>query len=144
MDKLAKAIRNLERQDVGSLVEVAYSEIIGLVTTLLIRYQIHIERRLAECDSFGGDPTHMPQDLIDEDWLGRIERISRFLMEVTSTRERVRHLARLNNHARKSNINFGWLDNESPMDADPGPARNGQGMPGNGRLRCQESRIKLP
>ena len=144
MEDLAKAIRNLERQDVGSLVEVAYSEIIGLVTTLLVRYQIHIERRLAKCDSYGGDPVHMPQDLIDEDWLGRIERISRFLMEVTSTRERVRHLARLNNHARNSQINFRWLDTESPMDSDPGPPRNGQGVPGNGRLRCQEGPIRFP
>ena len=144
MDDLAKAIRNLERQDVGSLVEVAYSEIIGLITTLFIRCQLHVERRLAEADSYGGNRVHMPADLVDEDWLGRIERLAKFFTEITTTRERVRHLARLNKDAKKTNIDFGWLDNRSPMDEDPGQARNGQAVPPNGRLRCEESRIKFP
>ncbi len=143
MDDLAKAIRRLERQDIESLVDVAYSEIIGLITTLLVRYQIHIERRLAECDSYGGDPVHMPQDLIDEDWLGRIERISKFLMEVTSTRERVRHLARLNKNGTKSPIKFNVFA-DSPMDSASGPPRNGKATPPNGRFRCPESRIEFP
>jgi len=143
LDQVAKAIRTLERDNVGALVEVAYAEVIGLVTTLLVRYQIHIERRLAECDSYGGNPVHMPQDLLDEDWLGRVERISRFLMEVTTTRERVRHLARLNTNARRSPINLNWL-NGSPMDGDPGQARNGQATSGNGRIRSPESRIEFP
>ena len=143
MDNLAKAIRTLERNDVNGLVEVAFGEIIGLVTVLLIRAQLHIERRLAEADSHDGNPVHLPQDLIDEDWVGRVERITKFLMEVTSTRERVRHLARLNTNAKRNPINFNWLDNRSPMDADFDQDQDGEGMPGNGRLRCQEGRIKF-
>ena len=144
MDNLAKAIRSLERTDVDALVETTFAEVIGLTTTLFIRCQMHVERRLAEADSYGGTPTHMPADLVDEDWLGRIERIARFFMQITETRERVRHLARLNKNARDSNSNFRWLDNRSPMDEDPGPARNGQGVPGNGRFNCPESRIEFP
>lgn len=144
MDDLARAIRRLERDDVDALVEVAFSEILGLTTTLFIRCQMHVERRLAEADSFGGSPVHMPADLVDEDWIGRIERLARFFMEITTTRERVRHVARLNRNGSNSNINFRWLDNRSPMDADTGPARNGQGVPGNGRLRCPKTEFNFP
>ncbi len=144
MDDLAKAVRSLERQDIDGLVETVYAEIIGLITTTFLRCQMHVERRLAESDSFGGTPGHMPADLLDEDWLGRIERLARFLMEITTTRERVRHLARLNRNDRKSKINFNWLDTSSPMDSDPIPPRNGKGMPHNGRFRCPEADITLP
>jgi hypothetical protein len=111
---------------------------------LLVRCELHVERRLAEADSYGGNPVHMPADLVDEGWILRLERIGRFLIEVTTTRERVRHLSRINRNAKGSNINFRWLDNISPMDADPGPAGNGQAMPGNGRFRRQEGRIVFP
>ena len=106
MDNLAKAIRRLERDNVDALVETAYAEIIGLVTTLLVRCELHVERRLAEADSYGGNPVHMPADLVDQDWFGRIERLARFLMQITTTRARVRHLARLNDNGKKSSINF--------------------------------------
>lgn len=142
MDDIAKAIRSLERRDVGQLVEVAYSEIIGLTTTLLIRYQLHVERRLAESDSHSGNPAHVPCDLIDEDWLPRIERTTRFLMELTTTRERVRHVARLNDDAKNASKTT-W-QHGNPMDTHRGSSRNGKATRANGRLHCPESSVVFP
>ncbi len=48
-----------------------------------------------ECDRLDGDRTHMPVDLDREGWLTRIERIGRFLGEMSSTRARIRHVDRL-------------------------------------------------
>jgi hypothetical protein len=143
MADLARAIRHLGRKDVDALVEVAFAEIMGLAVTLFVRCELHVEVRLAECDSHGGTPVHMPADIIDEGWLGRLERLARFMMEVASNHERVRRSASLTRHAEE-NINSQRLDSRVPMGSDPGPPRNGQGVSANGRLRCEESRIKFP
>lgn len=140
MDDLATAIRNLERRDVDGLVEVAYTEIIGLTTLLLIRYQLHIEKRLAESDP-SGVSTHMPHDLISEDWIGRVERTTRFLMEITTTRERVRHVARLNADAIRKDP---YQLNGHPMGSGSRQARNGQAVPHQSRFSDQENGFKFP
>jgi len=141
MDDLATAIRMLERRDVDGLVEVAYAEIIGLTTQLLIRYQLHIEKRLAESDPSGGSSTHMPHDLIAEDWIGRVERTAKFLMEITTTRERVRHVARLNADATRKDP---YQYNGHPMGSGSRQTRNGQTAPHQSRFSDQENGIKFP
>ena len=141
MDDVAKAIRRLERKDVDALVETAYAEIIGLTTLLLLRNQLHIEKRLAEADLSSGASTHLPYDLIDEDWIGRIERTTRFLMEITSTRERVRHIARLNANAKRKDQH--QLNGPS-LEPGTRKTRNGQAASSNGWISRPESRIRFP
>ena len=142
LDHLARAIRK-GQADLDGLVDAAYGEVIGFVVILLVRCQLHVERRLAGSDRFGGDPTHLPHDLDSDGWLSRIEKITRFLMEVSTTRERVRHVARLNTNERPSPIKFNPF-NGSPLDPTPHPAGNGQVLPRNRRVRGAESRVRFP
>jgi len=144
MEELHRAVRKMEKRDLPGLVEVAFGETVGFTTLLLIRCQLHVERRLAQCDQHSGDPTHIPADLDDDGWLARIERISRFLMEVCSTHARVEHVSRLNNGRQRTNVNLRWLDATSPMDGDPTKAGAGKGLSGNGRLRGQEGGFTFP
>ena len=142
LDHLAKAIRK-GQANLDGLVDTAYGEAIGFIIILLVRCQLHVEARLAESDTYGGDPTHLPHDLDAEGWLERIEKLTRFLIEVTSARGRVQHLRRLND-AKRNNPYPHWLDATSPMDADRVQAPPGEGASRNGRCHRQEARIIFP
>lgn len=141
LDDLSAAIRNLERKDVNALIDAAYVEVIGLTTVLLLRYQVHVERRLSESDAGGGNSGHLPCDLIDEDWIGRIERTTKFLMELTTTRERVCHVARLNADAKRKEQ---CQSNGIPMGTNPYQARNGKDSSHQSRFSAEEERIQFP
>lgn len=143
LDDLATAIRALQLQNVDTLVDQAYAELVGFIMMLLVRYEIHVERRFAQAGAHGGDPTHVPCDLIDEDWFGRIERLARFLMEISTTRERVRHLARLNTHVRGIRLNPEWLGDGS-LAADRNPAAPGKKASRNGRNGSAAGRFQFP
>lgn len=143
LDYLAKAIRK-RQVDLDDLIDGAFAEAIGFTLVMLTRCELHVERRLAEADRCGGDPTHLPHDLDSDGWLQRIERISRFLVELTSARSRVQHVARLNNEAKRNKQVPNWQDTTSPMDADQIQALRGEGSPRNGRVHCSPGRIEFP
>ena len=144
MRLISRCIRNKAKADLSGLCDDAFSRIIGMATLLLARTQLYITERLSEAEAYGAHAkSGLPADLIDQGWLDRAERISRFISEMAAVRARVRHVNRLSADARRSPINFNMLA-DSPMDADTGPARNGQGMPGNGRLRGAKTRIEFP
>lgn len=144
MRLLSRCIRNRARADLSGLSDDAFARILSLATLLLARVQLYITSRLTEAEAYGAHAkSGIPSDLLDQGWLDRAERLSRFISEMATVRSRVQHVNRLNADARRSPINFNILA-DSPMDADPGPARNGQGVPGNGRLRGAETRIEFP
>ena len=141
---LSRCIRQRAKANLSGLCDDAFARIIGMAMLLLARTQLYITERLTEAEGYGAHAkSGLPCDLLDEGWIERAERISRFISEMATIRSRVQHVNRLNADARRSPINFNVLA-DSPMDGDPVQARNGQGASGNGRLRCQEGPIRFP
>jgi len=143
MDFLARAIRR-KQADVEALTDAAYAETVGFTTLFLLRCTLHVERRLAESDTHGGDPTHMPPDLVDEGWMGRVERIARFLMEVTSARARIHHLRHLNDEREHDNPRRRRPRAAPTVTIDRGQAAPGKTPSTNGRVCSPAGRITLP
>lgn len=145
MNLLSRCIRQKARTDLSALCDDAFARIIGMATLLLARTQLYITERLTTAEQLGAHAkSGLPCDLVDEGWLERAERISRFISEMATIRSRVQHVDRLNGQANGRQQYPNWVNSSSPMDADPEEARNGQGMPPNERFHCPESRIELP
>ncbi len=142
LDLLAKAIRK-GQTDLDGLVDAAYGEAIGFITLMLVRCQLHVEVRLAEASNSGGTPLG-PHDIDSEGWLERVERLTRFLADITTARSRVQHITRLNDEANRIKHVPNWQNTTSPMDAGQIQARCGETSPRNGRLDCSPGRIKFP
>lgn len=143
MDYLSTAIRQ-KQSDVVGLTEAAFAEIMGFATLMLIRCELRVERRLAESARYGGDPTHLPEDLNSEGWLERIERISRFVTEIASARSRIQHLEELSDDKRRKDKHARRPNNGMPLGTGSGPFTFGEARPLNGRLRRPETRIHFP
>jgi hypothetical protein len=144
MRLISRCIRNKAKADLSGLCDDAFARILSLATLLLARVQLYITSRLTEAEAYGAHAkSGLPADLIDQGWIERAERIARFISEMATVRSRVQHVNRLNADARRSPINFNMLA-DSPVDENPSSPRNGQGVPGNGRFSCPETRIKFP
>ena len=72
--------------------------------------------------------------VIDDGWLTRAEKLSRFITEMASTRARVQHVERLHREGQRTGLNFDILATPSPMNGDRAeavaggpPGRNGRG-----------------
>ena len=137
MDQLARSVRKLGGDDLSALINTAFTEILAFGTLLLVRCQLHVERRLGEADGLGGDPYHLPVDLDREGWIERVERISRFISEMAATRARVLHVDRLNRKSEDhGSTSKALLRSSSPFDAD----RHSVTSPGNGNVQVSNGR----
>ncbi len=93
LGSVAKCIRAKAKDNLSGLSEDTFGMILGLGALMLARCKLHIETRLAEADEHGsGSAPAMPADLIDDRWIERAERISRFCAEMVTLRARVRHV----------------------------------------------------
>jgi hypothetical protein len=145
MNLISRCIRKKAKTDLSALCDDAFARIIGTATLLLARTQLYITERLREAETCGAHAkSGLPADLIDEGWIERAERISRFIAEMATIRSRIRHVERLNRQADGRQQYPNWLEGRSPLDSDPGEALPSEGRPGNGRLRCQTGRIQFP
>jgi hypothetical protein len=143
MNDLVSAIRALQRKDPDALVNWAYAELVGAVSTLLARCLLHVERRIAESDAHGGNQFHLPPDLIDEGWTQRVEGLTRFFMELTSMRERVRHMARLHANETSTKPIKNWVS-RMPLGDNRSQAPQGAVPPYNGGYDPAAKRFEFP
>jgi len=143
MNDLATAIRQLGKDDTSAVVELAFGEIIGMATTLLIRSQLHIDNRLRECDQCDGDRTHMPEDLTNEGWITRVEKLGRFICEVATIRSRVTHVGQINEQGIRKMRKSGDSTPGSPLAYGQAETPSGENPLGNGRLHPQERRFQF-
>jgi hypothetical protein len=141
-DELDRAIRKLGKRDLAGLADVAFGEILGMATHLLIRCALHIQKRLDESDASGGHLHHVPDDIDRDGWITRFERISRFVSEISTSRARVLHVGRLNDERKQTRVPIRQNGHPSPMDFDQiengtgqAPARNGGGSSKAGRFQ---------
>lgn len=142
---ISRCIRQSAQLNLTSLCDDAFARIIGLALLLQSRAAMFITARLSEAERFGAHcESGLPADILDQGWIERAERLGRFIAEMAQLRARVAHINRLNENAERTRQYPHWLEGRSPMDSDPLPPRNGQGMPPNGRLRCPENRIEFP
>lgn len=145
MALLGRCIRERARTDVSRLTEDAFGRIIGLAVLLLARVQLYITARFKDCESSGaGMLSRFPADLVDEGWLDRAERLSRFIAEMASTRARIQHVTRLNDERRRIKLYPNWLEPSSPMDSDRIEAAPSKGSPGNGRVHSSSPSFRFP
>ncbi len=143
-DHLSQAVRQLEQRDSTRLVDVAFAEIIGLTSLLFLRVEILIEQWFAETDNRGGGPIRQPADPDYERLIGQCERLARFLMEVTSTKARIDHVAGLKDGSRDGKRARRRPKSTPTLEAARIEAGAGQAASRNGRMRCQESEIRFP
>lgn len=138
MGALSRCIRTKATRDLSGLTEDAFAAILMLGTTMLLRCQLHIGRRLREADESGSPAVMVPNDLVEEGWFERAERTSRFVGEMASTRARVRHLNGLaddigtHSSERRSST-------AAPLEQDQTEAPPRKEPPGNGRLRVRDA-----
>lgn len=136
MEQLTRCIRRLQRHDLHALIGTAFGEIIGVSLQLAIRYRMHIEKRLRDSDQAGGSPAEIPPDLIDEGWLQRVERIGRFISEISGSHARVQHVGELTARKRSAG-QLGKPAFGRPLGNGTSTNGNGQSPPGAGRLGPQ-------
>ncbi len=143
-DHLNLAVRNLEREDLPRLIEIGFSEIVGLTFLILLRAELHIEQEFARCSVYGGGPGEMPRDVLAGGWIERVERLSRFLMDVTATKARIDHLNHLNNERGQCKSGRQPSENGRTMAADPLKVAGCEAPSDNGRFRDQEGGFHFP
>ncbi len=136
VDALGRCIRRRANTDLSALGENAFAAAIGFATTMLLRAQLHVVRRLQEADQHGGnDLGHIPEDLLDDGWLGRVERISKFVSEMIALRARVQHLNDLGNERQQHDESTRRSKSEPAVDAGSCQVGSGKAVPTNGRCR---------
>ena len=138
-----RCTRQKAKTDLPGLVEEVFARIVGMTTFLLVRVQLYIGARLRECERYGAHGlSKLPADLLDDGWLDRAERLSRFVMEAATIRARVKHVARLNNEGpKRQRQSPDWLNSTSAMAGGGIQASPGEARPCNGRLRGSTGRI---
>ena len=132
---ISHCIRGKAKRDLSGLVEDSFARVFSLALFLLVKVQLYICARLQESQDAGSHAlSQLPADLIDDGWLTRAEKLSRFIAEMASTRARVQHVERLHREGQRTGLNLDILAAPSPTNGDragaaPGgpPGRNGRG-----------------
>ena len=143
LQDLGRSIRQLAADDTAAVVDFTFAELLAFSSLMLLRCQLHVEKRLADCDAYPGDRTHLPVDLEQEGWLARIERIARFVSELSATWARVRHVSQLNEGNSPRTEKSPGVCNGTPLAGDRGQAHAGQRSAGNGRCRRSQARFRF-
>ncbi|MFH1747701.1 MAG: hypothetical protein ABIG44_11745 [Planctomycetota bacterium] len=135
---ISRCIRVRAQTDVSGLCEDAFARILGMAVLLLTKVQLYIETRLREDVRVDGHTlSQIPRDLTEDGWLERMERLSRFVAEMATTRARVRHLNGLGDETTGSKRRKRRSRAAPTLAADRGQTAGGQGPSGNGRVRRQ-------
>ena len=101
LGQLGQCVRAKAKEDMTGLAEETFGIILGLGVSMLGRCVLHIQHRLAEVDRHAGNGlAEVPGDLIDERWLERAERLSRFCGDMAALHARVRHVHGLEDSRR--------------------------------------------
>jgi len=94
-DRLAeidRALRHKAREDLGGLIDDAYSLMLGFDLSFLVRCQYALRGPLAAWDGqIAKGKCNLPHEMIQED-LDRLERIENHLMKIAESYGKVRHL----------------------------------------------------
>ena len=119
--KLAGTIQKLARQNPNALAEGLFESIIAFTGLLLVRCQLRARYEIARADR-NGPSRAIPDELLRDGWLDRIERISRFVAEMSALRARVQHLGRLGTADGRSGRNHRPPAAAPAVDGGPPPA----------------------
>ena len=143
-DYVSLAVRNLEKEDLPRLIEVGFAEMVGLTFLILLRAELHIEQEFARCSDYGGGPGEMPTDVVAGGWIERVERLARFMMDVTSAKARIDHLACLNHERGTGKSGRQRYPAGRTMAVDPLKVGGCEAPSDNGRFRDQEGEFQFP
>jgi hypothetical protein len=137
---ISAAVRKL-RGDLPRLAEAVFGEAVAFAFILWLRYQQNLEQRFAEHPCFQDGPPALPNDAASEELVLRIERITRFIVELLAAEARIRHVRQIEgkSHRRNGSVR-GTKRKGSPMAGDRSKASGGASPPVNGRLRDSQGR----
>lgn len=128
--ELSRCIRGRAKDNLTGLSEDIFGAVLALGMTMLTRCQLHIEKELALADRFDDTAAPpVPGSLIDSQWIERAERIARFCADMTALRARVRHLNRLEDHARDESESPRRTPQLAEIDDDPEEAGSREATP---------------
>jgi hypothetical protein len=122
-------LSNLQ-SNLPGLIDAGFGEIFQFTLQLLARFNLLVERQLAQADRW--DPHHggLPPGLIDE--LERCERLARFFSEMATNYARVRHVRSLAAQESGKNANETYANGRCAVAGVSRQARARKRTPRNG------------
>ncbi|MFH0980469.1 MAG: hypothetical protein V2A79_02890 [Planctomycetota bacterium] len=134
LQQIAGCVRRMAEQDLDLLTDSLFAVILGTAGDLLLRCRLVISQEIAKTDASSRRLPDLPCLLVEQGWLTRFEKLSRFVTEMSAARARIRHVTGLNEGTpRRSRRRGAVLDDPgAEMDALLGmaayaPKPNGRG-----------------
>ncbi|MFH0983520.1 MAG: hypothetical protein V2A79_18540 [Planctomycetota bacterium] len=102
LQQIAGCVRRMAQENIDALTDALFAIIMAMAGDLLVRCRVIITQEIAITDATGRRLPDLPALLVEQGWLKRFEMLSRFVAEMATVRNRIRHVNSLSELAPRS------------------------------------------